>query len=101
MQKWFQNRIVILCVSVFLLCVILLGRLYYLTIVQGDYYYNQSVTNKTISLEQTGSRGTIYDTNLVALAENKYAYNLRLDLAEIPSDRSELIDMLVDLVLKM
>lgn len=72
----------ILSVFLIIMC-LLLVRLYFLTIVQGDTWLNQaeSLSNKTVY--SSAARGKIYDRYGRLVADNKQMYAVNLVAAEI------------------
>ena len=55
---------------------ILLGRLAYLQILKGEYYYKKSEKNHLKVVVLNAPRGNIYDRNGILLAYDKPSYNL-------------------------
>jgi penicillin-binding protein 2 len=63
----------LLCSLAFL---ILLGRLWYLQVIQGEHYFRKSADNFVKDLEIPALRGQIRDRNGKVLADNRAAYNV-------------------------
>ncbi|HEY3356168.1 MAG TPA: penicillin-binding protein 2 [Polyangia bacterium] len=63
----------LLCSLAFL---ILLGRLWYLQIIQGEHYFRKSADNFVKDLEIPALRGQIRDRHGKVLADNRAAYNV-------------------------
>lgn len=59
--------------------VILIGRLAYLQLVQGEYYWSLSEENRVRVEEVRAPRGRILDRNGVVLADNDPSYRVTLD----------------------
>ena len=83
--------------------VVLVGRLFYLMVIQHDYYEKQAIDNQTRSTSVGADRGTIYDCNMNELAKSITVENVFLDpefiheneedLDLIASGLSELLDL--------
>ncbi|MGC8851798.1 MAG: penicillin-binding protein 2 [Minisyncoccia bacterium] len=69
--------------------VILLGRVFYLETVKGDYYYNLSTNNKTRYFVINPPRGIIYDRYHKPLVLNSPSYSLTLIPLDLPRDFKE------------
>ena len=59
-----------------LICVIYLGRLFYIQISGRENVYNSGTTTRTVTVQAV--RGEIYDRNGNALVTNRYTYDLTL-----------------------
>lgn len=72
--KAFNTRIILLLIAVILMAAMLLQRLFYLQIVQGETYQNNF--SLSIRKERTlkSSRGSIYDRNGKPIAYNELSY---------------------------
>jgi len=70
----FLRRTVGLGVLFFILGLIILGRLFYLQILQGEKYLLLAEKNRLSTRLTMPSRGSIYDRNKVKLAENAKTY---------------------------
>lgn len=67
-----------LFVLIFVFCIlftILIGRLFYLSIVKGNYYLNNYESVNQKNKNNSGTRGNIYDRNGNLLAYNDLAYS--------------------------
>lgn len=56
----------------------LIGRLYFLQVVEFDYHSTVSENNRVHVLPITPTRGLIYDRNGVLLADNRPSFNLTI-----------------------
>ena len=77
-EKFFQKRGAVILTVFLLFTAVLIGRLYYLQIMNGEKYqssYNL-LTERTESLPAT--RGNIYDRNGVLLAYNRLSYSVTI-----------------------
>lgn len=75
-----KSRINIIMLLVFLLCLLLIFRLGYLQIVQGDTYQEEVENAQFVEINQSVPRGEIYDRNgnlLVGNASKKAVYFTR------------------------
>ena len=71
-------------VSVFcLVCVIYLGRLFYIQISGRENTYNTGTTTRTVTVQ--AARGEIYDRNGKPLVTNRFSYDLTLSYATFTS----------------
>ncbi len=82
------RRTLFTCVVVSLLFLVLCGRLFYLMIVQHDYYEKEAIDNQTSSISVRANRGTIYDCNMNVLAKSVETERVFLD-PEVIADREE------------
>lgn len=58
--------------------VMLLGRLWYIQVVQGDEYWRASTENIIRNVDKKPPRGRIFDRNGLVLAENRPSYDVYL-----------------------
>ena len=97
-DKKINIRSVILFFCLLAFGVILVVRLFNLTVTQGDYYYGLSSSKKTVSRVLTGNRGQILDRNGVILAENTYSYSIQLNLQTLPSKTKDINSVLLKFI---
>ncbi|MBJ7554275.1 penicillin-binding protein 2 [Marinomonas spartinae] len=71
-----RNRIIASAVFVLLLVSVLLGRLFYLQILQHKVYETKADDNRVLLLSIPPTRGLIYDRNGVVLADNRPIHSL-------------------------
>jgi penicillin-binding protein 2 len=81
-----RMRLVVISTALALLFLILLGRLWYLQVLNGAYYSELARGNRIRVVPQEAPRGIVYDRNGVILAFNRPAFNIRL----IPEDTPNL-----------
>lgn len=75
---------------IFLIFILILaGRLVFLEIVKGNYFYNLSINNKTRYFVINPPRGIIYDRFNKPLVLNSPSYSLTLIPLDLPSDINE------------
>jgi penicillin-binding protein 2 len=73
-------------VSVFAVFIV---RLFFLQVVQGEYYLALAEGNRMDWVYVPSSRGVIYDRNGVLLARNMPAYNITITPAALPDSEAE------------
>ena len=99
MKKNRLNIILIIFLTAFL---VLLGRLFSLTIINGATYREFSDKNRIKQINKDASRGIIYDRNGKPIAENKLVYNLKVYSDRFnkleTKERNELLTNLVELL---
>ncbi len=98
-QRLFNGRAIV----AFLFCVVLIGiliaRMYYLQIMQNDYYSTLSKNNRVSILPIPPTRGLIFDRNGTILAENLPTYSLEIvqeqvdDLDKTLNELGQLIEI--------
>ena len=98
----FKSRLFVLIFAFSLMSVILMGRLFYLQIVNGqDYLDNYELTiRKTRQIP--GTRGNIYDRNGNLLAYNELAYSVTIEdniTANSVAEKNEILNGILDSVL--
>jgi len=77
-RRLFQQRIWIAVLIVVLVFFVLIGRYFYLQVIQHSYYVEQAEKNRIKTNRIKASRGLIYDRNGILLADNVTAYRLTL-----------------------
>lgn len=82
-----ESRLFILILLFIILSAVLIGRLFYLQIVKGEYYLSNYKLQIRKTREIAGTRGNIYDRNGNLLAYNELAYSVTLE-DDIPSDEN-------------
>ncbi|MCL5283562.1 MAG: penicillin-binding protein 2 [Armatimonadetes bacterium] len=86
----FRYRIGWVCFWVVVLYVLLIGRLVALQIINRQYYWNQSVRERTELIKRAAVRGDILDRQGRLLATNTLTVNLTADPTLMQSSQSEL-----------
>jgi penicillin-binding protein 2 len=94
MGKWFKSRYIQLGIIFTIMFAVLLFQLHYLTVVQGEQYYEESQSIKRVELTLTGERGDILDRSGIPLASNMQVYAVQLERQRMPSDGQELNEVL-------
>ncbi len=79
--KTMGKRMFIVLTVIVVLFVAIVGRLFYIQIVQGEDYQNIAINQQTRELTVAARRGTIYDRNGKALAVSATAYKIVLSPA--------------------
>lgn len=95
--KTFLARAVIAFVVVLLLLGVLVGRLYYLQVIQYEHLAALSDDNRVQLKPLAPTRGLIYDRNGVLLADNRPSYSVTL-LKEEVKDLEATLDTLAQLI---
>lgn len=80
-----------------ILCVFLLGRLFFLQIINSEYYQLRAENNRINVLPILPNRGLIYDRNGRVLAKNYSSYALELQDNSV-DDLDQVLDELGDIV---
>jgi penicillin-binding protein 2 len=86
---------------VFAVFLILFGRTFQIQVIEGKKYSQLSTRNQFLVRSIESRRGIIYDRNLNQLVQNKDAYNLMCNPAELPVDentKKQLIESLSILI---
>ena len=87
----FRGRAFVAIMGVILLSTLLLGRFYYLQVVQHETYTTLSDRNRVQVQPVSPTRGLIHDRNGVLLAENRPVFSLTIMPERVP-DMTELIN---------
>jgi len=93
----FIPRVLILGVLQLLLVAVLLGRMYYLQIVEGAHYHLLAEGNRLASRPLMPLRGQIYDRNKIPLAQNETTFRAIL-LTDKKDEIEETLNKLSDLI---
>ncbi|MDO5530414.1 penicillin-binding protein 2 [Sutterella sp.] len=88
----FAWGLVVLCLSILVL------RLGWLQIIQGDRYVQRAEANRTVTTTNRGSRGLIFDRNGTLLAANQLSWSLEITLDQTAEPLDQLIDRLSEVV---
>jgi penicillin-binding protein 2 len=82
-QPW---RIVAFIVSVALVFIVFVTRLFILQVVQAEEWIAKADENSTDEINLPAPRGLIYDRNGVILAHNVASYNVVVNASQLPDD---------------
>ncbi len=95
----FVRRILFVGIVQAFLIIVLLGRMFYLQILEGEYYKLLAEGNRVATRALLPPRGRIYDRQGNVLAENETTFRLVLlsDKKEIVEDTLDAISNLIDL----
>jgi penicillin-binding protein 2 len=93
----FHLRVVIAGVAVLLVFGLLLARMFYLQVVQHDYYQTKAEDNRITIVPIAPPRGLILDRSGTVLARNESGYTLEISLSRV-KDLSYTIDQLSKIV---
>ena len=101
LKNLFASRMFVLIFAFCIIFSILIGRVFYLQIVKGQYYLDNFnlLILKTRDIE--GTRGNIYDRNGNLLAYNDLAYSVIIEDNITGPDRNERLNKILDTVLNM
>mgnify|MGYP000913339444 CR=1 len=94
-KKFFKDRYNILIIVLVLMVSVIIYKLAYLQIINGDYYYERSQYKLLFERRIMPARGNIYDRNGVPIAINRESYNIYIVNARLKEQ--ELNDMLLQL----
>jgi penicillin-binding protein 2 len=89
----FQTRLKVGAVFVLLLAGVLLGRLFYVQVLQHQHYHMLAESNRIAMVPVAPGRGLIVDRNEQVLAENFSAYTVEIMVAKIHSLETTLADI--------
>lgn len=98
-QHLFSVRTVFAGIVAIVLMLLVLGRMFYLQIVEYQRYTTESLDNRVNVVAVAPTRGLIYDRNGVLLADNKPVYSLEVtpervvDMEQTLTDLSELVTL--------
>ncbi|MBD1554047.1 penicillin-binding protein 2 [Pseudomonas typographi] len=97
-EKSLVNRRLIACaLLVLMLALALVGRLYFLQVIQYAYHSTVSENNRVHVLPIPPERGIVYDRNGVVLADNRPSFNLTLT-RERAGDAPQVLDTLAQIL---
>jgi penicillin-binding protein 2 len=71
------------------LCLLFLGRLFSLQVLQGEDYVTAAEDNRLETVNIPAPRGVIYDRNGSLLVRNIPVYNVVVTAAELPDSQAE------------
>ncbi|MDD2979207.1 MAG: penicillin-binding transpeptidase domain-containing protein [Hespellia sp.] len=74
-----KSRFLVLVIAFTALSAVMIGRVFYLQIVKGEYYLNNYKLQIRKTREIAGTRGNIYDRNGNLLAYNELAYSITIE----------------------
>ncbi|MCC6933755.1 MAG: penicillin-binding protein 2 [Deltaproteobacteria bacterium] len=94
-ESHYQLRIYGALVVAALLFALLLGRLWYLQIIKGEYFEDQSRNNRIRTIKLTGPRGGIYDREGRHLVQNRAQFSIALMLEDVVDLNSTLMMLAV------
>ena len=89
-KKRKKGRFDALMYIVIAIFVILVTRLFYLQIVEGEYYHSKAEGNRLRMLSVTAARGIMYDRNGQILVGSRPAYTVSIMPTDKEIDDSEL-----------
>ncbi|MDB5084131.1 MAG: hypothetical protein JWN30_1017 [Bacilli bacterium] len=90
-QNPFQGRLNLLFTIIFVLLAILILRLSFVQIVQGEQYRTQSSTYKTVTIVTPAARGLIYDRDHNLMVDNQPSYEVQFNALNDNSQNTKAI----------
>jgi len=84
-NQWRYFSLIIILVVMFL---IIVGQLFYLQVVKGQYYKRKSSVQRLRRVWKPALRGKILDRNRHILADNRSSYNVDIRIPEISTPRN-------------
>ncbi|MFN2298048.1 MAG: hypothetical protein ACK2UB_04305, partial [Anaerolineales bacterium] len=84
------GRIRFFLTAMVVLFIVFTLRLFFLQVIQGDYFLALAEENRTQTVHIPSSRGVIYDRNGVLLARNMPSYNITITPADLPVSEAEI-----------
>ena len=96
--KIIKSRLFVAGVVFFGLFAILVGRLFYLQIVNGDKYVDDYIKTTKQEIKVSAPRGNIYDRNGELLAYNEVAYSISIRDTGEYSKSADMLSMILELV---
>ncbi len=81
-SDWFNQRLTLLMIFVFIAFAILAGRLIYLQVIEGEEYRRLSEINSIRLQEIDAPRGLIFDRNGKMMVDNRPSFNLHIILKD-------------------
>lgn len=89
MNQELNMKTLLLYILIFILCFLLIGRLFYMQVIRGDYYKTLSEYRSLRILETQPIRGRILDRNGVVLAENIPSFDLVVVMEDVKKEEEE------------
>jgi len=84
-QQLFRSRLALISAAVALAMLALLFRVWFMQVVDGDYYRELALGNRIRVVPQEAPRGIIYDRHGAILAFNRPAFNVQLVPEDAPN----------------
>ncbi len=91
-----EQRLRTFYVTVLILLFVLVGRLWYLQIVQGEYFSHLADGNRMRRVRILPTRGVIFDRNGDVLVRSRPAFTVALVPGGIPQDSHDVLELLSD-----
>lgn len=86
-MKWLRVRTKFIMVFISFICFsLLIGRMFYIQIIEGDKYRNMAIKQQMKTVVVPARRGTIYDRNMTPLAESATVWNICISPFETIKD---------------
>ncbi|WP_191600327.1 penicillin-binding protein 2 [Marinomonas algicola] len=84
-QSLTQRRIIVSGILVLILVGVLIGRLFYLQVIEYDRYKTKANENRVMLIPEPPPRGLIYDRNGLVLADNRPIHSLTITPERVES----------------
>ena len=101
LKNLFASRMFVVIFAFMIIFFILIGRVFYLQIVKGQYYLDNFKLLILKTREIPGTRGNIYDRNGNLLAYNDLAYSVIIEDNIVGEDKNERLNSILDEVMNM
>lgn len=89
-----DQRIISFAVLIAVVFVILIARLFFIQIINGEQWAAQGEDNRIREISLRPSRGVIFDRNGIVLARNVASYNVVVQAAILPDDPGAIQDII-------
>ncbi len=84
-NQFFGSRLAFARLLVLLSFLVIITRLWYLQVIYGAFYRDQSENNRTRIVRMLAPRGTIYDREHKILAGNRLTFDIELIMEDVPN----------------
>src|SRR3990172_11090848 len=96
----YGKRIEVFQILMLLSCIVILARLWYLQIIEGNNFKKEADNNRIRTIPEEAVRGNIFDRNGVPLAFNQPSFTAQIVLEDIPKkvDKKELLEKICNIL---
>src|SRR3989338_7062780 len=96
----YDKRIGVFRIFLLLCCLIIIARMWYLQILEGENFKKEANNNRIRTIPEHGIRGNIFDRNGIPLAFNQPSFTAQLILEDIPKnvDKQKLIQKVCNIL---
>jgi len=85
----FSRRRLLIIAAFLLICAFLVGRLFYIQVINYNYYQSLVIDQVTVETKEAARRGEIYDSNMTVLATNVSAWRVFISPRDIKSTENK------------